>query len=264
MRIEIPKTIYHVISRGNNKSNIFLDDKDYNVFLKQLIDVKSEKNFLLYAYCLMPNHFHLLIESIEEPLSNIMQKLLTLYAIYFKSRHDRTGHVFQGRYKAKICDKEEYLFKLMQYIHVNPLRAGIIKDINNYKWSSHLVYAGKTNNNNLSKEKLFRRMDCNSAAQGHRVYKNLIGEFINENTWQFKKLTLDEILQEISIGTKLSKNDILSDSQEQKIILVRKNFSYSAANDFDYTLKEISDFINKDKSVISRYIKQIKDKNTIN
>lgn len=262
-RVEIPKTIYHVISRGNNKKDIFLDDKDYNVFLKHLKETLEEKEFLLYCYCLMPNHFHLLIETLDTPLSKIMQKLLTNYAIYFNYRYEQTGHVFQDRYKAKICDKEEYLFKLLQYIHLNPLRAGITKDINNYKWSSHLVYAGKTNNKDLSIEKLFRRMDCSSVAQGHRVYNNLIGELINEDTWQFKKLTLDEILQEISIETKLSKNDILSDSHEQKISMARKNFSYSAANEFGYTLNEISDFINRDKSVVSRYIKQIKDKNTV-
>jgi len=256
-RIEIPKTIYHVISRGNNKNNIFLDDKDYNVFLKQLFEVKSEKDFLLYAYCLMPNHFHFIIESVQEPLSKIMQKFLTLYAIYFKSRYDRTGHVFQGRYKSKICDKEEYLFKLMQYIHLNPLRAGITKDLNSYKWSSHLAYMGKINNKNLSMEKLFCRMDCSSVASGLRVYRNLIGEFINKNARQCKKLTLGEILQKISIEAKLSKSDILSESHEQKISSARKNFSYSAAKDFGYTLKEIACFLNRDRSVVYKYIKQM-------
>lgn len=257
-RIEIPKTIYHVISRGNNKNNIFLDDKDYHVFLKQILEVKSEKDFLLYAYCIMPNHFHLLIESIEKPLSNIMQKLLTLYAIYFKSRHYRTGHVFQGRYKAKICDKEDYLFKLMQYIHVNPLRAGITKDLNNYKWSSHLHYAGKANNKNLATEKLFRRMDCSSVAQGHRVYNNLMGEFIGGNSWQPKKLTLNELLQKISIESQISKDNILSKSQNRKINQARKKFSYEAANNYGYSLKEIADFMDKDLSVIYRYIKDMK------
>lgn len=258
LRIEISKTIYHVISRGNNKNNIFLDDKDYHVFLKQLLKVKSEKDFLLYAYCIMPNHFHLLIESIQEPLSKIMQKLLTLYAIYFKSRYNKTGHIFQGRYKAKICDKEEYLFKLMQYIHVNPLRAGITNDINNYKWSSHLHYIGKANNKNLAIENLFHRMGFSSVEQGHSAYNNLMAEFIDGNSWQQKKITLSELLQKILIENQISKDNILSKSQNRKINQARKKFSYEAAKNHGYTLKEIADFIDKDLSVIYRYIKDIK------
>lgn len=256
-RLEISKTIYHVINRGNNKKDIFLDDKDYNIFLKQLLDVKIEKDFLLYAYCLMPNHFHLLIETIDTPLSKIMHKLLTCYAIYFNSRYEQTGHVFQNRYKAKICDKEEYLFKLMQYIHVNPLRAGATKDLNNYRWSSHLVYAGKANNKNLSTEKLFRRMDCGSVAQGHRAYNNLMSEFINKNTWQCKKLTLSEILQKISMENRVSRDNILSKSQNREVNQARKKISYEAAKNYGYTLKEIAKFINRDKSVISKYISEL-------
>lgn len=269
-RIEIPKTIYHVISRGNNKNDIFLDNKDYAVFFKYLFEVKSEKDFLLYAYCLMPNHFHLLIETIQEPLSKIMQKLLTLYAIYFKHRHDRSGHVFQGRYKAIICNKEEYLFKLIQYIHVNPLRAGITKDLNNYDWSSHSVYMGKNKHKHLSLEEAFRRMDCRSLTEGYKVYHNLICNYLNEKhpivlaakptekALQFKELTLPKILDNIHMQTKIPKDVILSESQNFKINHARKKFAYAAQNDYGYTLKEIADFINRDKSVVSKYIKDIK------
>lgn len=269
-RIEIPKTIYHVISRGNNKNAIFLGNKDYAVFLKHLFEVKSEKDFSLYAYCLMPNHFHLLIESIQEPLSKIMQKLLTQYAIYFNHQYDKSGHVFQGRYKALICEKEEYLFKLIQYIHVNPLHAGLTKDLNNYTWSSHSVYMGKNKNKYLSLEGAFRRLDCRSLAEGYKVYRNLISEYINKKhpadfnlkpdkkTLLFKEFSLSEILDKIHIQTKISKDVIVSESQSPKINQARKKFAYMAQNDFGYTLKEIADFLNKDPSVVSKYIKDIK------
>lgn len=269
-RIEIPKTIYHVISRGNNKNDIFLDKKDYAVFLKQLFEIKSEKDFSLYAYCLMPNHFHLLIETIQEPLSKIIQKFLTQYAIYFNHQHDRSGHVFQGRYKALICEKEEYLFKLIQYIHVNPFRAGITKDLNNYVWSSHSIYMRKNKNKHLSLEGAFRRMGCRSLTEGYKVYRNLISEYVNKKhavdftlkpdkkDLLFKEFTLSEILDKIHMQTKISKDVILSESQSPKINQIRKKFAYAAQNDYGYTLKEIANFINKDKSVVSRYIKDIK------
>lgn len=270
LRINLPKTIYHVFSRGNNKNAIFVDDKDYNVFLKQLFEVKSEKDFLLYAYCLMPNHFHLMIETVQEPLSEIMQKLLTLYGIYFNLTYDRSGHVFQGRYKAIICQKEEYLFKLLQYIHLNPLRAGLTKDINGYKWSSHLIFSGKINNKNLSLEKLFQRMDCKSITEGRKAYNNLINEHINEETiknsdMKFNKIslqynysTLYDILEKILIGTKISKNDILSKSQNREVNKARKEFSFEAVN-HGYALKEIADFINRDASVVCKYVRDLRN-----
>lgn len=270
LRIDLPKTIYHVFSRGNNKNAIFVDNKDYNVFLKQLFEVKSEKDFSLYAYCLMPNHFHLLIETVQEPLSRIMQKLLTLYGIYFNSTYDRSGHVFQGRYKAVICQKEEYLFKLLQYIHLNPLRAGLTKDINGYKWSSHLICSGKINNKNLSLEKLFQRMDCRSITEGRKTYNNLINEHINEETinsfdikfnkilLQYNYSTLHDILEKILIGTKISKNDILSKSQNREVNKARKEFSFEAVN-HGYTLKEIADFINRDASVVCKYVRDLRN-----
>lgn len=270
LRIDLPKTIYHVFSRGNNKNAIFVDDKDYNVFLKQLFEVKSEKDFSLYAYCLMPNHFHLLIETAQEPLSKIMQQLLTLYGIYFNLTYDRSGHVFQGRYKAVICQKEEYLFKLLQYIHLNPLRAGLTKDINNYKWSSHLICSGKINNKNLSLEKLFQRMDCKSLAEGYRVYNNLTNEYINAKTindfalklnkisLQYEYSTLYDILEKILIETKISKNDILSKSQNREVNKARKEFSFVAVN-YGYALNEIADFINRDASVVCKYVRDLRN-----
>lgn len=276
-RAEFPNTIYHIFSRGNNKAIIFADDQDYNVFLKHLKETKEEYDFLFYSYCLMPNHFHILIETLEAPISKIMQKLLTCYAIYFNSKYERTGHVFQDRYKAAVCDKEEYLFKLVQYIHLNPVRAKLVADLDRYKWSSHSALTGKITNDALSLKNLFARMDCGSLASGYRAYNNFIKEFhdtehlqyldidkiledgeksITKEIFNFNKLPLCEILQKISEETNISKKLILSKDRSKKVYAARKLFSCTSINKYGYSPKEVSVYIGKDLAMIYRHIKE--------
>jgi len=196
-RIEFPGALYHVISRGNKKADLFLDEKDYNVFLKKLAELKQESDFTLYCYCLMPNHFHFLLEAGQEPLSKIMQRLLTFYAVYFNARYKKTGHVFEGKYKAIICEKEEYLIKLVQYIHLNPIRAGLAKKVDDYKWSSHPSYMGYVQSKIIAMDKLFCYID-GSVSGGYRVYKSIIyGDYdgyLDELKEAFKKSYKENIL----------------------------------------------------------------------
>lgn len=281
-RIELPNTIYHIINRGNNKSAIFQDKQDYNVFLKYLRETQQEKNFLLYCYCLMPNHFHLLIETLNIPASQIMQKLLTSYAIYFNSKYKQTGHVFQGRYRAKICKEEGYLFKLVQYIHLNPLRAKLATKLENYKWTSHQCYLGNFNDNMLSLKKIFNYMGCANLASGYKTYINLLKEATeaaekkhgnyrvesdeliatdkkrNKALFDFRYLSLDKIIEEIATKTNISIKTLLSNDKSSHATHARKLFYYIAVNKYDYSLKEVSNFIKRDVSVISRQLKGIK------
>ena len=127
-RIHFPGALYHVITRGNRRQGIFLDEKDLQRFLTYLSDCKNRFPFRLYAYALMKNHLHLLIEVEENPLSRIMQSLLFGYARYFNRRYGEVGHLFQGRYKAILCDKDAYLLELVRYIHLNPVRAKIVRE----------------------------------------------------------------------------------------------------------------------------------------
>lgn len=296
-RIHFPGAIYHVINRGNDKGNIFIDEKDYNVFLKHIREVKQEKDFFLYCYCLMPNHFHLLLEVKDEPLPKIMQNLLISYTKYFNARYDKSGHLFQGRYKAIICGTEEYLLRLIRYIHLNPKRAHLIEDISEYKWSSHNNYSGKADNKVLSTEKLFERMG-ETFSSGYRVYNNLLkdeddkfdeefkksyesnilgsDDFIKEmkenynikkieteeNIFKINKLsekiTMDEILEKIAMQYEISKDDILSDSQNRVINRARKMFYYEASQKYDYKTSEISNFIKRHSGVVCKGINEIK------
>ena len=142
-RVHFPGALYHVISRGNQRQDIFLDDQDLNTFLSYLSEYKIRYPFHLYAYSLMKNHFHLLLEVEGFPLSKIMQSLLFRYTRYFNKRYGKIGHLFQGRYRAILCDKDVYLLELIRYIHLNPIRAKVVRDVEKYLWTSHLSYLGK-------------------------------------------------------------------------------------------------------------------------
>lgn len=142
-RIHFEGALFHILSRGNYRQNIFSDREDYQNFQKILSNTKRLLPFQLYAYCLMPNHFHLLIQVDTVPVSRILHRILTLYANSFNSKHNRTGHLFQGRFKALVCDRNAYLLQLIRYIHLNPVRSSLVDRPSEWEWSSHREYVGE-------------------------------------------------------------------------------------------------------------------------
>lgn len=131
------------MARGNNGRKIFLKHSDYRAFLEALAVVRKRYRFYLYAYVLMSNHFHFLLEVNDAPTARIMQSLLTGYVRRFNAIHRQRGHLFQGRYKAIICDRESYLLELVRYIHLNPVRAKLVKRPGDWPWSGHGEYLGR-------------------------------------------------------------------------------------------------------------------------
>ena len=144
LRIEYPGALYHVTSRGNARQPIYLDDKDHIKFLGILSDVVTRFNWICHAYCLMSNHYHLVIETVEGNLSAGMRQINGVYTQYFNRRHHSTGHVFQGRFKAILVDRESYLLELCRYAVLNPVRAGMVEEPGEYKWSSYRATVGKS------------------------------------------------------------------------------------------------------------------------
>ena len=136
LRIEYPGAVYHLTSRGNARDPIFLDDADRYLFLDLLGDLVDRYNWLCHGYCLMDNHYHLLVETIDANLSTGMRQLNGIYTQKFNRQHDRVGHLFQGRYKAIVVEKESYLLELCRYIVLNPVRAKIVNNPGKYRWSS--------------------------------------------------------------------------------------------------------------------------------
>lgn len=135
-RVHFDGAIYHVFSRGVNRQAIFTDDRDRRAFLERLKKVCADASAEILAYCLMGNHFHLAIKVAAVPISVIMQRLETSYCLQFNYRHNRTGHLFQARYNSKICLTEKYLRTVIQYIVMNPVRAGLVSKPEDWPWSS--------------------------------------------------------------------------------------------------------------------------------
>jgi putative transposase len=139
-RLDVPGALHHIMVRGINKSAIFDDDQDRQKFLERLGENIVEAKCSIYAWVLMTNHIHLLFKSGGKGISTVMRKLLTWYAIYYNRRHKRTGHLFENRYKSILCDEDNYLLALIRYIHLNPMRAGMVKtmeELERYPWSGH-------------------------------------------------------------------------------------------------------------------------------
>ena len=143
LRIEYPGAVYHVMARGNARGPIYLDDADRSMFLRVLARTVSDCNWLCHSYCLMTNHYHLLVEIPEGNLSAGMRQLNGVYTQRFHKRHGSSGHIFQGRFKSILVDKDSYLLQLSRYILLNPVRAGLVHDPADFKWSSYRATVGK-------------------------------------------------------------------------------------------------------------------------
>ena len=128
-RIDAPGALHHVMARGIERRNIFTDNADCDDFLSRVEHIIEESNTLCYAWSLVQNHFHLLLKTGNIPIATVMRRLLTGYVIRFNHRHSRNGHLFQNRYKSILCQEDVYLKELIRYIHLNPLRAGIVRDL---------------------------------------------------------------------------------------------------------------------------------------
>lgn len=145
-RIDIPGVLYHVIVRGIERRDIFMDDEDRFAFVERLSSLLEKTGTSCLAWALIPNHFHLLLRTSHVKLSTFMRRLLTGYAVVFNLRHHRSGHLFQNRYKSIVCQEDSYLLELVRYIHLNPLRARVVSSLDSlraYRWSGHAVITGR-------------------------------------------------------------------------------------------------------------------------
>lgn len=141
-RVHFRGALYHVIVRGNKGQKVFRREEDFKLYLRLLGEYKEVFGFILCAYALMPTHVHLLVEARDKPLSDLMQRLQFRYTRNYNIRYRTWGHLFQGRYKAILCEKDSYLVELSAYIHLNPVRAGLVRHPRGYQWTSYGSYLG--------------------------------------------------------------------------------------------------------------------------
>ena len=143
IRIEYPCALYHITSRGNERKNIFLEEGDRLRFLKILEDYHDRYGILIHSYVLMDNHYHLVLETPRGNLLRVMHGINSSYTGYFNRKYGRSGHLFQGRYRGILVEKDTYLLLLSRYVHLNPVRAGVVGRPEDYRWSSYPGYSGR-------------------------------------------------------------------------------------------------------------------------
>ena len=206
-RIEYEGALYHLLSRGNESNDIFIDEKDRSSFLNTVGEMSERFNIDIFAYVLMDNHYHLLVRTRQANLKKAMQWFGTTYTQRFNWRHSRSGHLFQGRYKSIIIQNDAYLLQLSYYIHRNPLRAGVVKRLAGYRWSSYNIYAyGRTPPVWLSTDLILSQFagsqDC------HRSYREKVQKYASEEKRLFEDLRHGLILGSRQFVEKIRKKYI--------------------------------------------------------
>lgn len=281
LRIEYPGAVYHVTSRGNAKKKIFKDDTDRDKFLHVLSIVVTRFNWLCHAYCLMDNHYHLLIETPEANLSKGMRQLNGVYTQSYNRSHMKTGHILQGRYKAILVEKERYLLAVSQYVVLNPVRAGIVEKPEDWKWSSYTATAGMKKSPHFltvdwilgqfgsvrrKAEKQYRQFVL-SDIKVESPWKNLKGQILLGEegfTEKFKDLLAQkEEIKEIPRTQRYVDRPAIASIFKGKILnkQTRDNQIYKAHIKYGYTLKEIADYLKVHYTTASKAIKNAEGKN---
>lgn len=274
LRIQFPGAVYHVTSRGNARGMIFDDDFDRERFLNVLTSVVEKQRWLCHAYCLMGNHFHLLIETPEANLSRGMRQLNGIYTQAFNRRHGRCGHLFQGRFKAILVDKGNYLLTLCRYIVLNPVAARIAPDPGAWAWSSYLATAGLMPSPEfLSTDWLLAQFGQyrEAACSRYREFVDqgvvhpspwaelrggvLLGdeEFVARYQPQLNEMQeIEEIPRPQRLAHRPSLSQLLAQASDgpNRSLAARK-----AHVDWGYTLKEIAEFWRIHYSTVSRMIR---------
>ena len=261
-RIHYEGALYHVMARGNNGEYILKTGENKKSYIDIVKRYKERYRFELYAYCIMDNHVHLLIEVRETPLQKIMQGIQQVYTQRYNKQNKRTGHVFQQRYKAEVCNKEAYLLHLVKYIHYNPVKAGVTQTLN-YKWSSHESYL-KNNNDLVKTESVLRVISENKtiALKGYKEYMKEEIEDIEPSEYEIteaqKSITkpkekgkrMEEIINKIIEREKITIDELTSKSKTQKISDIRKAIIILA--DADITNKEIAERLKVSTTAVSK------------
>ncbi|NUO10520.1 MAG: transposase, partial [Candidatus Brocadia sp.] len=195
-RIQYTNAVYHIMSRGVAQGEIFYADEDYRKFLEYLEKTSEKFQLEIFAFVLMGNHYHLFLRTKEANLSRAMQWLQTSYSVYFNRKYRRSGHLFQGRYKSILVGEESYWRGLSFYIHLNPVRAGMVKELEEYAWSSYHDY--------VKAKKIHHLVSCEKILKGfgkdEKSSRVEYRKLIREKSGQEKKF-LDEIKYGLILGS---------------------------------------------------------------
>jgi REP element-mobilizing transposase RayT len=283
-RIELSGAFYHVLARGNRRATIFHDDADCLAYLDRLERYRHRDGVTVHAYVLMTNHVHLLVETGPQPLSRTLQTLQFTYSQYYNRRYNKTGHVFQGRYQAILCDREAYLLELVRYLHLNPARIRTPLSPWTYRWSSHAAYVGRPSSVQVSTtavlasfhrqvgpaRQAYRTFMRDGLAQGHQerfyetVDQRLLGddrfiEAIDRRTAATRevavrphRIALGTLLTAVATAYGVTPQEIVAPGRQRVLVPARALLVYLAREWSHLTARELGRRLHRDPSMISR------------
>lgn len=274
LRIEFPGAVYHITSRGNAKANIFDDELDRKEFLKTFSSVVKRYNWICHAYCLMDNHYHLMIETPEANLSGGMRQLNGVYTQSYNYRHRRVGHIFQGRFSAILIQKESYLLEASRYVVLNPVRAGIVSKPGEWSWSSYAATVGIRKKPEFLTTEWVLKNFHGDRVKAVREYKKFVSdsfkdsevkmdlkekailggkEFINSFRDRLRKAEpIKEIPKRERYSGRKELNEIFRQVSEKKI---RDQKICKAYFEYGYTMREISEYLEIHYTTVSKVLK---------
>jgi REP element-mobilizing transposase RayT len=285
-RLHVEGGFYHVILRGNGGEKIFFSEHDRNRLYLLIQEGIVRFKYRLHGYCLMTNHIHLIIQVGNLPLSKIVQNISFRYTKYINKKKKRIGHLFQGRYKAVLIDADTYLLELVRYIHNNPVRAGMVKNALDYKWSSHQPYLGKQKipfltmdlvlgqfgkTVGLSRKKFKQYVERKSGeGQQAEFYKGIhdtrvlgdenFAEKVLQQKLTFKKPSLQRIVQQVCKQFGVQEKELKKPGRQRKMSEFRGIIGWLAKQLEATSLTEVSTHFNRDLATMSRAVRKIEER----
>ena len=274
LRIQYEGAFYHITARGNEKKDIFTNDADRNKFIKILESVAEKYRWIVHAYCLMSNHYHLVVETPLKNLSAGMRQLNGVYTQSFNKKHGRIGHLFQGRFKAYLIEKENYLLEVCRYIVLNPVRAGIVHDPLEWEYSSYRKTFGDRKRYKYLYPDLILSFFSNSLADAQKKYIKFVKEgigkespfeeahggfilggerFVKSVMEKDKIIDCEEIAKRERYVSRPNLRDIFAGKERDEGIAI-------AVNQWRYSLKEVGEFVGLHYARVCRIAKKAKNK----
>ena len=277
-RIHYPGAFYHALNRGNQRSLICWDETDYQQMLESLALASQRYQLRIHAYCLMPNHFHLLVQVDQPPLGLAMRSIETRYARHHNRRHRQVGHVFQARYRAILCDKDRYLLELVRYLHLNPVRAGLVCRPEEWLWSSHRAYVGLEARSWLYRDDVLAQFGRSGAAQLVEFLKQapdlesrqeyyrperfpLLGESRIPagqepcrkagHSYAGTRLGLEDLAAGLAKAEGVSVRALQGRSEQRRLVAIRDQLVYAARQYFFYPPVKVAGFLGRTASAIT-------------
>lgn len=248
-RVKSKTGIYHVMLRGVNRQIIFEDDEDRNMFITTLDSFRGDNRYKLYAYCLMTNHVHILIKELDDDISTTMKRICVSYAFWYNKKYERCGNLFQDRFKSETVENDSYFLTVLRYIHQNPIKANIVKNIEDYTWTSYNDYIGTDKSTMIDTD-----FGLSLFSSDYKKALDLFIEFHNEKNndkcldiEDFVRLTDEEAMEEIArLGIKnISALQHLEKANRDSILKELKNID-------GISIRQLARITGISKSVIGR------------